>query len=539
MVATMTIFLYGPPGSGKSTAGRLLAKSLGLPFYDLDQEIETRNRKSIPEIFDSQGESGFRAAERIEIQRLAGLGESVVALGGGALLDGKTRAIAEDAGPVLCLSASFQTLIERLAVDKIQPGVLYRRPLLAGDPTRRLDDLLARRADHYSSFNLRLDTTGLSPTETAWQAQIRLGRFLVRGIGAGYKVLVRPGSLDDLGEKLRELGLNGPLAVVSDENVAALYAGRVSRSLAASGYSSQLVVLPAGEQHKTVATLGRLWEAFLSAGLERGSTVVALGGGVVSDLAGFAAATFLRGLRWVIVPTSLLGMVDASLGGKTGADLPQGKNLVGAFHAPALVLVDPRVLDTLPQVEMRCGLAEAIKHAVIADPALFETCLRTWPALFCTDGNARVDYDELVRRSMAVKIRVIQQDPLEKGLRAVLNFGHTIGHAVEAASGLQVRHGEAVSIGIVAETRLAEQIGLAEKGLADKIGNLLNSVGLPIEIPRALERQALISAIGVDKKRQDGKVRFSLPVRIGEVKYGVEIEEAVLCDLFSSCTGPI
>jgi 3-dehydroquinate synthase len=534
----MTIFLYGPPGSGKSAAGRLLAESLGLPFYDLDHEIETHNRKSIPEIFDSQGESGFRTAERIEIQRVASLGDSVVALGGGALLDGTTRTIAEDAGPVLCLSASVQTLTERLAGDKIQ------RPLLADDPTRRLNELLTRRAAHYSSFHLRLDTTGLSPMETAWQAQIRLGRFLVRGIGAGYKVLVRPGSVDDLGEKLQELGLKGPLAVVSDENVAALYAGRVSRSLAASGYSSQLVVLPTGEQHKTVATLGRLWEAFLAAGLERGSTVVALGGGVVSDLAGFAAATFLRGLCWVIVPTSLLGMVDASLGGKTGADLPQGKNLVGVFHAPTLVLADPQLLDTLPQVEMRCGLAEAIKHAVIADAALFEygvlyrRCLRSWPTVFCTD-DAQVDYDELVRRSMAVKIRVIQEDPLEKGRRAVLNFGHTIGHAVEAASGLQIRHGEAVSIGMVAETHLAERIGLAEKGLADKIGNLLNAVGLPIEVPRTLERQALIAAIGVDKKRQGGKVRFSLPVRIGEVNYGIEIEEAILCDLFSSCTGQI
>jgi 3-dehydroquinate synthase len=397
---------------------------------------------------------------------------------------------------------------------------------------------LTRRAEHYSSFHLRLDTTGLNPMETAWQAQVRLGRFLVRGIGAGYKVLVRPGSVDDLGEELHELGLKGPLVVVSDDNVAPLYAGSVSRSLAASGYSSRLVVLPAGEQHKTVVTLGRLWEAFIAAGLERGSTIVALGGGVVSDLAGFAAAAFLRGLRWAIVPTSLLCMVDASLGGKTGADLPQGKNLVGAFHAPALVLADPQLLDTLPQAELRCGLAEAIKHAVIADAALFENCARSWPAVFST-GDAQVDYDELVRRSMAVKISVIQEDPLEKGRRAVLNFGHTIGHAVEAASGLQIRHGEAVSIGMVAETRLAERIGLAEKGLADKIGNLLDAAGLPVDIPRNLERQALIAAIGVDKKRQGGKVRFALPVRIGVVNYGIEIEEAVLCDLFSSCTGQI
>jgi 3-dehydroquinate synthetase len=190
-------------------------------------------------------------------------------------------------------------------------------------------------------------------------------------------------------------------------------------------------------------------------------------------------------------------MVDASLGGKTGADLPQGKNLVGAFHSPDLVLVDPQLLTTLPPRELRCGLAEVIKHAVIGDAALFESFLSSWQ-------ETRVDWEEIVRRSIGVKIQVIREDPLEKGRRAVLNFGHTVGHAVETASAFQIRHGEAVSIGMVAETRLAEKLGLAEVGLAHRLAGLLNIVGLPTEIPETLDRRSLFAAVGVDKKRQAG-----------------------------------
>ncbi len=440
------------------------------------------------------------------------------------MLDGDTRARVEAEGPVLCLSASLQTLAERLSGDKNQ------RPLLSGELLQRLEALLSQREAHYASFPLRMDTTMLSLEQAAWQAQVRLGRFYVRGMDVGCSVRVQSGGMYDLGDRLRSQGLAGPVVLVSDENVAALYAGNITQSLASAGYACQIAVLPAGEQHKTIASVSRLWEAFLSARLERGSTVVALGGGVVSDLAGFAAATFLRGLPWVILPASLLGMVDASLGGKTGADLPQGKNLVGAFHSPGLVLADPRLLNTLPPVELRCGLAEVVKHAVIGDADLFQS-------LECNGPTIIVDWEQVVCRSMGVKIQIIQEDPLEKGRRAVLNFGHTVGHAVETASGLYIRHGEAVSIGMVAETRLAERMGLAKVGLADKIAGLLNTLGLPTEIPQTLDRRMLVAAVGVDKKRQAGKARFSLPTRLGEVIYGVEIEETALCDLFSSCTG--
>jgi 3-dehydroquinate synthetase len=233
-------------------------------------------------------------------------------------------------------------------------------------------------------------------------------------------------------------------------------------------------------------------------------------------MAGFAAATFLRGVSWVALPTSLLAMVDASLGGKTGIDLPQGKNLVGAFYSPRLVLADPLALDTLPEAELRSGMAEVVKAGVIGDPELFGLCALGWDAL-------RVKLAEVVCRAMAVKISVIGSDPYETGRRAVLNLGHTIGHAVELVSNFQLRHGEAVAIGMVAASRLAERLEIAEPGLADKIENVLSGLSLPVEIPPELDRQAVFSAVQLDKKRLDGSVRFVLPVRLGDVRFGVDV----------------
>jgi 3-dehydroquinate synthase len=324
--------------------------------------------------------------------------------------------------------------------------------------------------------------------------------------------------LDVLGDLLRARGLSGPIALVSDDNVGPLYAGRAVGSLQKAGFTTQTILIPAGEQHKTVTTVHNLWRDFISARLERGSTIVALGGGVVGDLAGFAAATFLRGIPWVVVPTSLLAMVDASLGGKTGADLPEGKNLVGAFHPPKLVLADPQTLLSLPEVEFRSGLAEVVKHGIISDPALFELCKQGWETLQANLG-------ELVRRGMAVKVRIIQTDPFEQGLRATLNLGHTIGHAVEATSKYQLRHGEAVAIGIVAAARLAVRISMAETGLDDTIRRTLKDLELPTEIPSGMDREQIIRVVGVDKKRAKGKTRFVLPARIGEVQYGLEVED--------------
>jgi 3-dehydroquinate synthase len=261
-----------------------------------------------------------------------------------------------------------------------------------------------------------------------------------------------------------------------------------------------------------------LWEEFLRGGLERSSSVVALGGGVIGDLSGFAASTYLRGVRWVGVPTSLLAMVDASLGGKTAIDLPQGKNLAGTFHSPALVVADPEVLKTLPEAETRNGLAEALKHGILRDPALFETCARGWEALQSEDWTA------LVRRAMAVKVQYILSDPYEKGERAALNLGHTIGHAVERASNFKLRHGEAVAIGMVAAARLAVRAGLAEAELVEQMITAIDRLGLPRRMPARMDLEEVLDYLQLDKKKRGGQVRFVLPLRIGEVRYGVPFE---------------
>jgi shikimate kinase / 3-dehydroquinate synthase len=512
------IFLYGPPGSGKSTAGKALADSLGLFFLDLDEAIEQKAGMTIEQIMHAQGEAAFRELEAPALCDAARGPAGVIALGGGALLALENRELVESIGAVICLDAGLDILVARLSANGKE------RPLLAGDLRKKLSALLKARREHYLSFGSRIDGGRLDPGQLAWQLQVAAGRFRVGGMGADYDVIVQPGGLDGLGSLLREHRLDGPVALVTERNVGLLYTGRAVASLQDSGYPVQVLTNPAGEDAKTLETVSGLWQAFLQSGLDRCSTVVALGGGVTGDLAGFAAATYLRGVPWVAVPTSLLAMVDASLGGKTGIDLPEGKNLVGAFHPPRLVLADPETLSTLPEVELRSGLAEVVKHGIIADPALFQLCAAGPEAVKGELGG-------IVRRAMAVKVAVIQADPYERGPRAALNLGHTVGHAVESVSGYRLRHGEAVAIGMVTEARLAERLGIAAAGLSGRIAAALVCLDLPVEIPPELPRQALVEAMRVDKKKAAGVVRFSLPADIGRVETGVAVED--LSSIFS------
>jgi 3-dehydroquinate synthase len=510
------IFLYGPPGSGKTTVGQRLAAHLNLSLWDLDDEIEGLDGRGIPQIFAADGEAGFRERERATLQKILARGEGIIALGGGALLSSENRALVEKAGPVLCLTAPFEILLARLQTAETP------RPLLAGNASVRLQELLEQRAAHYASFPLHFDSGSLAPEQIAWEMQLALGVFHVRGMGEGYDVRVTPAGLKTVGEALEVRGLLDSLALISDKNVGERYAPRVLESLEKVGYRPRSIFLPVGEAYKTIQTVQQVWEAFVNGEIERDSTVLALGGGVVGDLAGFAAATFGRGVRWVVLPTTLLAMVDASLGGKTGIDLPQGKNLVGAFHPPSLVLADSDCLATLPKAELLSGLAEVVKHGVIGDAALFGACAQGWAAL-------QADWAAVVRRGMGVKVRIIQADPFEKGLRAVLNFGHTIGHAVERLSEYRLRHGEAVAIGMVAETRLAERLGLAEAGLTERLAGVLRGLGLPTEIPSPMSRTAILQVMQLDKKRRAGRLRFALPKSIGEVEV-VPVDEAVILE---------
>lgn len=500
------IFLYGPAGTGKSTIGKTLTHSLNLSFVDLDHVIETNAGMSIAQIMEQQGEKLFRDMETAALNEIVGRAFSVtnskvIALGGGALLRDENRMFAEIHGTVILLIAELTTLLERLENDS------GKRPLLAGNVQEKLTSLLEQRKAHYSSFEIQLAVDGRTPEQSALEIQRKLGRFHLRAMGE-YDVIV--GELGQIGSLLSERGLQNPI-VVTDENVAKFHAESVMASLRKVGFTPELITVPAGESYKNLGTIQKLWHAFLEHGLDRQSTVIALGGGVIGDMAGFAASTYMRGIDWVCVPTSLLSMVDASLGGKTGIDLPEGKNMIGSFYPPKLVLADPHVLRTLPEPEFISGLAEVVKHGIISDPELFNLCAR---GPDCVKDNL----EQIVRQAMAVKVKVIEEDPYEKGFRAALNLGHTVGHAVELVSKFQLRHGEAVAIGMVAEAKLAERLMVAGQGLSDNIRTVLSALGLPVEIPIEYPREEISFAMKVDKKKNAKAIRFALPAEIGKVE---------------------
>ncbi|MCL5428316.1 MAG: 3-dehydroquinate synthase [Chloroflexi bacterium] len=499
------IFLYGPPGVGKTNTGQVLATELNMPFIDLDHEIELATGMNIQQVFTMKGEKEFRHHENTAIQNLGDKPASVVALGGGSLLQKKNRMIVENIGNLIVLMAEEQILINRLQSDiTSQP-----RPLLLDDFLKKFSSLMVQRRTHYESFPVHFDTSDLGPAEVAWKIKVHLGRFYLRAM-AGCEVVFQSDGLQELGALFKSRGLRNP-ALVTDENLSNTYVQDSVSAFKREGFSPVIIKIPTGESNKSWIIVNQVWKEFIDAQLDRDSTVVALGGGMVSDLVGFAASTFMRGINWVCVPSTLLAMVDASLGGKTGLNLAGWKNIVGSYYPPKLVLSDPGLLFTLPEVEFCAGLAEVVKHAVISDPELF---------YFCTLGLPWVKnhVEELIKRAMAVKIKIIEEDPKEQGIRSVLNLGHTIGHALEAVSKFRIRHGEAVAIGLVKETKLGESLGVTEKGLSDEIAKLLLKLNLPVGLPKDVLREDLIRALFLDKKRINKSWVFALPEQIGSVK---------------------
>jgi len=329
-----------------------------------------------------------------------------------------------------------------------------------------------------------------------------------------YDVVIEPGALSRLGELAAEAAPAHRYAIIADASVADLYGSRVRAAFERAEQRVDLFTFEAGGANKTVATWASLTDALLDAGFGRDSAVVGLGGGVAGDVAGFTAATYMRGVPVVQVPTSLLAMVDASIGGKTGVDSPHGKNLIGAFHHPRLVVMDPEVLATLPDQELRCGLAEAVKHGAIADAAYFEWIEEHADALLEREPEAMT---ALVRRSAEIKASFVARDPLEAGPRKALNFGHTIGHAIEGATAYGVPHGYAVAIGMVAEARAGEDAGITTPGTAERIRAVLRRLGLPDAPPAGLEPGRLASLMQRDKKARAASPRFALLESIGNL----------------------
>ncbi len=329
---------------------------------------------------------------------------------------------------------------------------------------------------------------------------------------ASYDILICPGLLAELTALLKRHCPAAAYAVISDSHVAKLYGDAVVTQVSGIGGRAELFTFPAGEWNKTRETWASLSDRMLAAHFGRDCAVIALGGGVVGDVAGFVASTYLRGVPYVQVPTSLLAMIDSSIGGKTGVDVPAGKNLLGAFHQPRLVVADLLVLTSLPPVQLSAGLTEAVKHGVIADPEYFTFLERDYAAIVSKHGPA---LQRVVRRSVEIKAEVVAEDEREAGRRAILNFGHTIGHAIEATAKYEALHGEAVAIGMVYEALLAETLGVAEAGTAQRITRLLERFRLPLERPHGAGVSDLIEAMRGDKKVRGGEIRFALPKEIG------------------------
>ncbi|MBE9254321.1 3-dehydroquinate synthase, partial [Synechocystis salina LEGE 00031] len=332
-----------------------------------------------------------------------------------------------------------------------------------------------------------------------------------------YQVQIVPGGLAEIASYLAPLGLGQKIMVVSNPEIYDHYGEVVIQALQKAGYEVFQHLIPAGETHKTLASINELYDVAFQANLERNSTLLALGGGVIGDMTGFGAATWLRGINFVQVPTSLLAMVDAAIGGKTGVNHPQGKNLIGAFYQPRLVYIDPTVLKTLPEREFRAGMAEVIKYGVIWDPELF-TALEEADDLSSIDRLAPALLTQIIQRSCQAKVDVVSQDEKEAGLRAILNYGHTIGHGVESLTGYGViNHGEAVAIGMEAAAKIAHCLGLCDHELGDRQRQLLLKTKLPTEVPPSLAVEDLLASLLHDKKVKAGKVRFILPTAIGQV----------------------
>lgn len=352
---------------------------------------------------------------------------------------------------------------------------------------------------------------------------------------ASYDICIGRGLLDELARLVGAACPARRYAVITDSHVSTRYGAHVVARLRDATLPAELFEFPAGERNKTRETWAALSDRLLDRQFGRDAAVVALGGGVVGDVAGFVAATYLRGIPYVQVPTTLLAMIDSSVGGKTGVDVPAGKNLLGAFHQPRLVVADLAVLESLPPQQVASGMAEAVKHGVIGDAAYFAALEREPEAIAARHPDA---LERVVRRSVEIKAAVVAADERESGRRAVLNFGHTVGHAIEATGRFGALHGEAVAIGMAYEARLAEVLGIAERGTAARLTGLLERYQLPLDLPDAANVDALIAAMQLDKKARDGAVRFALPEAIGRMHaegsgWTVVAPEGVVRDVLS------
>jgi shikimate kinase/3-dehydroquinate synthase len=546
------IFLVGLMGSGKTTVGRALARKLNKRFIDSDHEIESRTGATIPLIFEIEGEQVFRQREAEVIRDLTAQDNIVLATGGGAVLDARSRAYLHARGTVIYLRASVTSILQRTSHDK-------NRPLLqTADPRRRIEELSREREPLYREVAHLVIETGRPNVQ--WLAQLIAGQLESAPVHAVLKPVAREpapravpdlkpfpvtmsmnsnppiGSLPadpitvsvDLGERSYDIAIGHGLiddaqrlcavvpgqtvAIVTNTVVAPLYLERVAAPLRQAGKRVIPIILPDGEEAKNWANLMTVFDVLLREKCDRKTTLLALGGGVTGDMTGYAAASFMRGVPFVQVPTTLLSQVDSSVGGKTGINHPLGKNMIGAFYQPQAVIADTATLDTLAPRELAAGLAEIIKYGAIIDAPFFDWLEAHIDALVARD---RLALAHAIRRSCEIKADVVRQDEREGGLRAILNFGHTFGHAIESGMGYgKWLHGEAVGCGMVMAADLSCRLGHIDAVARDRVRRLVAAAGLPVVAPD-LGLARWLELMEVDKKSEGGKVRFILMKPLG------------------------
>ena len=545
--ASQNIILTGFSYTGKSVVGREIANRLGWGFVDTDDEIVSLAGKTIPEIFAQDGEQRFRELERQVLER-ACLGQNaVIATGGGAIVDAENRELMTRTGVVICLEARPDTIHRRLLADA-EKGKAAVRPLLeAPDPEQRIRSLKGSRQPYYALSDWTVQTDNLTIDEVCqevmrgWEyGRRRLSRLpapetkgaalIVTTASQSYPIFIGPGLLPELGQRMQSVALSGNAYIISDDQVFPLYGTQVTDSLQKAGFAVNSFVVPQGEKSKSIEVAVEIYNWLVTSNAERGHIIVALGGGMVGDLAGFVAATFLRGMPLVQVATSLVAMVDSAIGGKVAVDHPRAKNLIGAFYQPRLVVSDIDVLKSVPRRELISGWAEVIKHAMILDSGLVELLEAHVEQLLNLEPELTT---EVITRSAAIKAKVVSEDERETGLRIILNYGHTIAHGLEAATGYErLLHGEAVAIGMMGAAMISQRLGLLPGDVVERQRALVQKFGLPTAY-HDIDIKNVVQALELDKKVRERKVRWVLLEGIGQAIICEDVPQEVVLSVLA------
>ena len=519
----MKIVLTGFMGTGKTSVGKELGRKLGYRFIDTDELIEEREGKPVSLIFKEKGEDYFRKVEQAAVKEVSQISNVVIATGGGVIKSRKNLENLGRRGIIIWLKADPGIILKRVMTEG------GKRPLLdVEEPINEINNMLTERLPLYQQADTAVDTNYITPQETAQEIMEKLGLdgqcVTVDLKERSYDIVIGSRLLQRLGLRLKEFRPSR-VAVISNKTIFPLYRDTLLESLREYNIVPEIFLIPDGEEYKDFLWTYYLHGELLKAKFDRNSLLIALGGGVIGDITGFIASTYMRGIRYIQVPTTLLAQVDSSVGGKTGVNHPLGKNMIGSFYQPSLVVIDIDTLKTLPRREFHAGMAEVIKYGVIADKEFFDF-LKTDREAITSLGESIIN---VIKRSCEIKAGVVSEDEKEAGLRAILNFGHTIGHAIETVTGYRrFIHGEAVSMGMCAAAELAVRMKIFQRDDAEKIKELVEMYNLPADIPDDLNVADMINAMEIDKKIQAGKLRFILPESIGKVRIEEDVDRELI-----------